>query len=158
MKNLSKLITIFVITHLLFEASVFTSVQTKELSEHEKEVIDFIKKRWGMKKDDKQKGFFHNIHPDFIGWDYNNTTLIDKNSIKNYRINLEQENKTISVKIEPVGLQITAKMAIVHYFVTIYSGLEDKQRIFRRRNTDIFVKEDGKWLIIGWHGDEILEN
>ena len=55
--------------------------------------------------------------------------------------------------VKPLAIRIVGNVAVVHYFYYATMQSKDgKQRYNRSRFTDVWVKQDGKWLKIADHG------
>ena len=99
---------------------------------------------------DKFMAYFHD---DYLGWWNRDPLPANKVELRKF---LEQEYKTTKVlvqNVKPVGIRIHDNLAFVHYhWQRIVKDSEGKEKSTRGRWTDILVKQEGKWLIIGDHG------
>ena len=60
---------------------------------------------------------------------------------------------TLVYEINPVAIKIFGNVAIVHYYYTqVVKDAEGKQTTRSGRWTDILMKQDDRWVIIGDHG------
>jgi hypothetical protein len=104
--------------------------------------------------------FLKYFHKDYSGWNYFSEMSVKKSDVKKELNNLPKI-EILSYNIEPVSIQIKNDIAIVHY--TYSAKYRDAIGDIKSKNgnyTDILMKEDENWLIIGDHiGDEIsIEN
>jgi hypothetical protein len=100
-------------------------------------------------------GFFANVHEDFEGW--NNQIPLPVNKTL-YKQMMPSDEMVASTKFDylmtnPARIVVSGDVAVVHY-VFAWSGTINTDKgsdTFTQsgKNTEFFVKEDGKWLLIG---------
>lgn len=102
-----------------------------------------------MKGDiEKFLGYYHD---DYSGWDYFEALPVNKEDLKNELWQLPKR-KTTSYHLIPVAVTVINDMAIVHYYYSIiYINTDGIEKEKQGRNTDILIKQNNKWILIGDH-------
>ena len=143
----------------VFTLAASAPLAAQEWSDAQKEVWKAIEADWALFADRNLEGHFNNLHPDFLGWAYDQALPIDKASRSKWAAHFYKTRTPIIHEIKPVGIKIHGNVAFAHYYyVDVYKDAEDKQKTVKGRFTDILIKEGDKWLFIGWHGGETPED
>ena len=101
------------------------------------------------------EGFLSYFDESFLGWPYGSDAAHDKSAraawIKYY---LPLSTNLVST-ITPEAIWVTDNFAFVHYYYSDVSKNSDgKVSSESGRWTDILMKKDGKWLMVGDHGGQ----
>jgi hypothetical protein len=100
-------------------------------------------------------GYFANVHEDYQGW--NNQIPLPLNKTL-YKQMMPSDERVESIKLDyimtnPARIVASGDVAVVHYVyawsVTITTDKGSDPITQSGKNTEFFVKEDGKWLLIG---------
>ena len=95
--------------------------------------------------------FLKFFHADYQGWNFFEDIPISKGDVKNELSNLPA-TKVVSYKIIPVSIQIQNDIAIVHYyFSSHYLNAKGELNSKTGRYTDILIKDEKRWVLIGDH-------
>lgn len=93
------------------------------------------------------------FHDDYLGWWNRDPLPADKAEVKKL---LELDcatTKVLRYSVKPVGTKIHGNVAFAHYYWRrLMKDAEGKEKLKRGRWTDILMKVNGKWLLIGDHG------
>ncbi len=144
---------------IVFTLAASAPLAAQEWSDAQKEVWKAIEADWALAADRNLEGRLNNLHPDFLGWDYDQALPRDKASWSKWAAHFYKTRTLIIHEIKPVGIKIHGNVAFAHYYyVTVSKDAEDKQKTEKGRYTDILIKEGGRWLFIGWHGGETSED
>jgi ketosteroid isomerase-like protein len=136
-------------------AALFASTQlwAQEWSAAQKEVWKTIESYTQADVDRDTDKFKAYIHPDYLGWWNREPVPSTKTEADKF---LEHDHKTTKVlvyTIKPVGIKVHGDFAFAHYhWQRLVKDAEGKETLKRGRWTDILMKEDGKWLLVGDHG------
>lgn len=104
--------------------------------------------------DGKTDKFLEYFHKDYLGWNYFENHPVSKNEIKKELSNLPS-TKILSYKIDPVSIQVKNNIAIVHYnYSAEYINSEGTHNFKLSRYTDILMKDEDRWVLIGDHIDK----
>jgi len=101
------------------------------------------------------QGFLSYFDDSYCGWSY----IMDAPSGKDQAttaINYWLANsKTHYHTLTPAKIWVNGDFAFVHYYYTQYGeDSEGKKEWEKGRWTDILMKKDGKWLMVGDHGGQ----
>ena len=99
----------------------------------------------------KLKEFLDSFHTKYSGMNYFENGEINKSDIE---IELEKlpNFKIIAYQLFPISIQIINDLAIVHYnYSAKYRNEDGKEKTKNGRFTDILIKEEESWLIVGDH-------
>ncbi len=100
-------------------------------------------------------GYFANVHEDYQGW--NNQIPLPVNKTL-YKQMMPSNDIGASIKLDylmnnPARIVVSGDVAVVHYFFAYSLTMStegDSEPINQRgTNTEFYVKEDGKWLLLG---------
>ena len=151
-----RIISLFV-TCLAMLAS--TTLFAQEWSTDQKDVWTNVEAYWDLAaKGDLEVylGYFHN---DFSGWNYLSPLPHDRATRVKYIKFLLPKSKTLFSDIQPLAIKIHSNVAIVHYsYILISKSEEEKEKVEQGRWTDILIKQDDKWIMIGDHGGATSED
>ncbi len=149
MKQLLSVFTIILIV-MISSVKVFSQQWTSE----QKEVWAGVEKYWDVSSKGDYNGFMSYFDESYMGWEYSSKVPQNKTntgkwldySLKNY--------KTIVYTLSPLSIWVKGDFAFVHYY---YSELDKNNESGKNENnsgnwTDILMKKDSKWILIGDHG------
>ena len=129
--------------------------QTKtKWTQVEKEIWEQVEFYTKLIIDGEVNQFLECFHKDYLGWNYFENHPISKDDIKNELSNLPS-TKIISYNIDPVSIQVKNDVAIVHYkYSATFINSEGIEKSKSNRYTDILMKDEHKWVLIGDHIDK----
>lgn len=128
----------------------------QEWSPAQKEIISFIETNWKNLAEKKTDKFMESIHPQFQGIVDWRELPIDREILKNGIDRIALTKEVISYKIEPYDINIQNDVVIVQYRCDMTELDENKNKVSMVfRYTDILIKVDGKWLIVGVHKEKV---
>lgn len=126
------------------------NIHAQQWSAEQKEVWAGVEAYWavGMSVD-----FINYFDDSYSGWNYEIETphtKADAQKYINYRTN---KGKRAYYIITPAKIWVNGNFAYVHYYYTeVTEGLDGKPITENGRWTDILMKKDGKWIMVGDHG------
>jgi ketosteroid isomerase-like protein len=134
---------------------LITALFAQEWSEKQKEVWQNVETYWKLSAEGDVEGWLSYFHSDYLGWHYEADIPWDKATRTKWGNYLFQTSKLLIYDIKPVGIKIHGNVAIVHYyFHVVNEDTEGKKIVNKGRWTDILVKQDNKWVMIGDHGGQ----
>lgn len=99
------------------------------------------------------QSYINSFDESYSGWGYDNDVPEGKKALVNSLDFWFNNSKIIYLTIIPATIWVKGDFAYVHYhFTTVRENKEGKSEWVKGRWTDILMKENGKWLIIGDHG------
>ncbi|HNX44617.1 MAG TPA: nuclear transport factor 2 family protein [Bacteroidales bacterium] len=133
--------------------SVFTTVSAQEWTKAQKEVWQAVDNIWSNLKAGNLDGFAAGFHEKYQGWNnYLPLPVGKQKNIASYRENKDIQ-KLESYEIEPARITVSENSAVVDYYfsITISEKKDGKSevKVYSGKNVEFFVKEEGKWLLLG---------
>ena len=149
MKNLVVTITILFVVVILSANNY-----AQQWSDAQKEVWTGVQKYWEAPAKGDVQGFLSYFDESYMGW--NNQSLVpqSKANTSKWIENDMNNNSTVLYTLTPLTIWVKGDFAYVHY--TYSQLLKDnntgKETPSSGTWTDILMKKDGKWVLIGDHG------
>ena len=137
---------------------VFTSVSTQaqQWSSEQKSVWAGVEEYWAVSTSNDPLSFLNYFDDTYTGWSYDSETPGTKaDAVKSLNYWLKK-GKTQFYIIKPSNIWVNGDFAYVHYHYTqVMESTDGKPTTERGRWTDILMKKNGKWMLVGDHGGEI---
>ena len=97
--------------------------------------------------------FFKHIHKDYLGWTNSEPIPTTKSEWRKSAEKYSKTRKIVDVNLSLARMRITGDVAVVYYYLD-YQVTHEKQSVpvlfhVKGKETDYFVKEGGKWYLIG---------
>jgi ketosteroid isomerase-like protein len=144
--------TLLVVSILLI-GSGFRSLQAQEWTPAQKEVWKNVNDYWALLAKGDVKGFMEYFHPDYVGWDYDSPNPQTKGETQKWIEFFTQGKKVPFWDIKPLAIKVYGDVAFVDYYYTqVMEGADGKRNTENGRWTDILLKQNGKYVLIGDHG------
>ena len=130
-----------------------TVLSAQQWSEEQKEVWKTVETYSELASKSDVEGFISYFDDSYSGWNYMLDTPHDKGLVKKVIDYWFPNSKSIYSTLTPAKIWVNGDFAFVHYFYTDYSeNNEGKKEWEKGRWTDILMKKDGKWVLVGDHG------
>jgi ketosteroid isomerase-like protein len=149
---MKKLLPIFTI---LFVVIILTGKSfAQQWSSEQKEIMAAEVKLWDAIQSGNTENFSQYVDDSYWDWDYQNSVPQNKTNDLKWLSNFLKGNSIVLYTLNPQTIWVKGDYAYIHYYYSeldknIASGKEDQSE---GNWTDIWVKKDGKWLIVGDHG------
>jgi ketosteroid isomerase-like protein len=154
MKTFVKCILIVLCITLLTSTQLFG----QEWSEEQKEVWQQVETSWGHYVKQDLEAWLRYFHDDYSGWNNQGALPINKDFIRKIVVHEFKTFKVLLYNIQPVAINIHGNVAIVQYYwSTVIKDAEGKETNESGRWTDIIMKENDMWFLIGDHGGKAAE-
>jgi hypothetical protein len=144
----------------LFFISLFMTNFTfaQQWTDEQKAVWAGVEAYWAVSMSDNPKDFLSYFDESYLGWN-------DEDEAPSIKADAQKElnywttkGKVAYYTIKPAGIWVKDNFAFAHYYYTqVVEGLDGKPATERGRWTDILMKKDGKWIMIGDHGGRITK-
>jgi hypothetical protein len=136
--------TLFLVMVLFGVFLINNATQTygMEMSAEEKMLWERTQKGWELWKNGEKELWKAGIHEDYIIWQSHKLFPRKRDNYADVLFGFRLK----SYKLEPVEISISGNLALVMYSWT-FTTISD--RTYSGRSTIIFVKQDGKWHIMG---------
>lgn len=127
----------------------------QQWSPEQKDVWAGVQKYWEINNSDPQ-AYFKYFDDSYLGWSYDNETPGTKeNAVKSSKYFASKSKQQFNI-ITPARIWINGDFAFVHYYYVQVSESNDGKPITEKgRWTDILMKKNGTWVLVGDHGGEI---
>lgn len=137
----------------LFAGMVTSSALAQEWTKAQQEVWQVIENEWAAYKAGDIAGLTAIIHPKYQGWDETSPLPYSKEKIVEQLGDIFRTRKVIFYDIEPARITVTDNAAVVDYYYSytyVDPSDESKKPVDRTgRAVECYVKEKGKWLLLG---------
>ena|SRR3972149_9618254 len=152
-------IKLVVLSAFCFTLLAVTNLSAQEWSAAQKEVWKNVEAYWALDVAGDTEGFMAYFDPDYVGWNISNAMPNSKETTRKFIANAHKTTKVLVSNIQPVVIKIHGDIAFVHYYWNqVMKDAEGKQKEISGRWTDILMKQADKWVLIGDHGGQTLED
>jgi hypothetical protein len=143
------------LTFFLFSLFITNFASAQQWTDEQKEVWAGVKAYWATFLSNPQE-FLNYVDNSYYGWNYESETPHIKPDVQKALNYWTTKGKVAYYSITPSKIWVKDNFAFVHYYYTeVDEGPDNKPVTERGRWTDILMKKDGKWMIIGDHGGKI---
>jgi ketosteroid isomerase-like protein len=139
---------------ILFFAGA-NEIQAQQWSSEQKDVWAGVQKYWEINNSDPQ-AYFKYFDDSYLGWSYDYETPGTKeNAVKSSKYFASKSKQQFNT-ITPARIWVNGDFAFVHYYYTqVSESNAGKPDTENGRWTDILMKKNGTWMIVGDHGGEV---
>jgi len=150
MKKFSKiLLTVFIVSIFFGGASL-----AQDWSPEQKEVWAGVEKYWEVNQSNPMD-FLQYFDESYLGWNYDYEHPSTKKDAEKSFGYWMKKGKEQYHTLTPSRIWVNGNFAFVHYYYTqVFENSEGQPRTERGRWTDILMKKNGKWMLVGDHGGE----
>jgi ketosteroid isomerase-like protein len=142
----------FVLFLFLFLNS-FTSAQ--QWTDTQKEVWAGVEKYWEINTSDPL-AFLGYFDDSYLGWSYENEAPHVRNDVVKSFTYWTKKGKNQFHTLTPARIWVNGDFAFVHYYYSQVIERNDGTPVQEKgRWTDILMKKNGKWMLVGDHGGEV---
>ena len=139
----------FVAFIVLFATTAFA----QEWSKAQKEVWQVVEDSWAKLQAGDVDGAAANFHEKYLGWNEEMPLPMGKAKVIQMYKKLNEFVKVESYDLEPARIVVTDDGAVVYYYFSLYEtmilGDKKEQKQYGGKNVEFYVKENGKWLLLG---------
>ena len=148
------LFCLFSFVFLFLMISITANAQ--QWTDEQKDVWKGVDAYWAASVSDNPLDFLNYFDDTYYGWSYDNQSPGTKADAKKSLSYWTTKGKTVYYVITPARIWVNGNFAYVHYYYTQVSEDKDGKPITEKgRWTDILMKKEGKWVMVGDHGGEI---
>jgi ketosteroid isomerase-like protein len=153
MKNLFSAITILFVV-IVLSANNYA----QQWSDAQKEVWAGVEKYWEVNQANPID-FLQYFDDSYLGWSNDNEAPSTKSDVtKSFSFWTKKQKEQYHI-LTPARIWVNGDFAFVHYYYTqVMEGSDGKATTEKGRWTDILMKKNGKWMLVGDHGGEIKMN
>jgi hypothetical protein len=130
-----------------------TVVVAQEWTKAQKEVWQIVEDSWAKWKAGDYDGVAAYVHEKYQGWNDQSPLPLTKAMMMQSNLEYKEISKLERFTVNPARIVITENAAVVDYYFhaeTTYTTGEKKVPYnFHGQNAEFYVKEGGKWLLLG---------
>ena len=146
-----KLFTLILVAVLFLSGKQYA----QQWSSEQKEVWTGVQKYWEINTSDPV-AYYKYFDESYLGWSYQNETPGTKEAGLKASKYYTTKSKQKFNDLTPARIWVKGDFAFVHYYYTQVSESNEGKPITEKgRWTDILMKKNGTWMIIGDHGGQI---
>ena len=151
----SQILCLFILILLITWPIISVS---QEWSNDQKEVLAVEQKVWEFWADRDLEGYMSCLHDNYIGWFQKDPLPLDKASLRKWESYWLSTTKIHQAEMKPVSITITGNIAIINVYATTLEENAEGKKLIYSRWTDILIREDGRWIIVGTHGGNMEDD
>ncbi len=135
---------------LLLSGSSFA----QQWSDAQKDVWSGVEKYWQASSSGDAAGFMSYFDDSYMGWSNQTRVPMSKANTAKWITQDVKNSTTLVYSITPLSIWVKGDFAYVHYTYEELSKNTETNKTTPRAGTwtDILMKENGKWMLIGDHG------
>jgi len=153
---MKKLLSIFAALFAVIILGGSTSAQ--QWSAEQKDVWAGVEKYWEINNNDPLADLKY-FDDSYLGWSYENEAPGTRDGVVKSKKYFSTKVKQQFNILTPARIWVNGDFAYVHYYYTQVSESSDgKTNTEKGRWTDILMKKNGTWMLVGDHGGEIKKN
>ncbi len=130
-----------------------TSALAQEWTKEQSELWNVVMNTWVTWKAGDIDGMAVYFHEKYQGWSSDAPLPVGKTEIFKWYKEMKEFMKVDYISAEPARIVITKNAAVVDYYFSVNAtytrGEEKKSEVMKGKNVEFYVKEDGKWLMLG---------
>lgn len=141
---------------IMFALSVFMvsfNLNAQEWTKEQKEVWKQVKSMWVNWSASDIDAAFAGVHDNYLGWNNSNPMPVSK---AKWVEPMKKRNDKVTDRdfdIEPVRILVVDDAAVVHYYYSMWWVYNNGDKKINGKSsgkwTEFFVRQDGKWMLIG---------
>ena len=152
MKILINLLTLIIVVFIT------TNALAQQWSTEQKDVWAGVEKYWEINNNDPLADLKY-FDDSYLGWSYDSEAPGSRDGVVKYKKYFSTKVKPQFNILTPARIWVNGDFAYVHYYYTQVSEDKDgKSNTEKGRWTDILMKKNGTWMLVGDHGGEIKSN
>lgn len=146
------------LTQLYFALFVFLLLSgssfAQQWSDAQKDVWAGVEKYWQVSSSGDAAGFMSYFDDSYMGWSNQSRVPMSKTNTSKWVTQDAKDNSTLVYSVTPLSIWVKGDFAYVHYtYETVEQNKETNKKTPSAGTwTDILMKKDGKWILIGDHG------
>ncbi len=142
----------FGFTLIIFFLIPFLNVYAQQWSAEQKEVWNSVE-IYNALAAQRDAEFLSYFDDSYHGWEYESDAPYTKEAIKKFVGSGETTSKVLYFIITPASIWVNGNFAYVHYYYSeAYVDKDGKRHYEKGRWTDILMKKNNKWIMVGDHG------
>jgi len=150
---MKKLLSIFTVLIAVIILSAYA--QAQQWTAEQKEVWAGVERYWEINNNDPLADLKY-FDDSYLGWSYDSEAPGTRDGVVKYKKYFSTKQKSQFNILTPARIWVNGDFAYVHYYYTQVSEDKDgKSNTEKGRWTDILMKKNGTWMLVGDHGGEV---
>jgi ketosteroid isomerase-like protein len=146
---------LFLLTTLIMVLLQSLTIYSQQWSSEQKDVWAGVEKYWEINNNDPLADLKY-FDDSYLGWSYESETPGTRDGVVKYKKYFSTKQKQQFNILTPAKIWVNGDFAFVHYYYTqVSENSEGKPNTEKGRWTDILMKKNGTWVLVGDHGGEI---
>jgi hypothetical protein len=137
----------------LFAFIATTTAYAQEWTKAQLEVWQVVEDGWTKWKAGDISGMTASIHDKYQGWSYDSPLPMSKAQVIQWYQAMKDMMKAENFELNPARIVVMENAAVVDYYymysATMTMGDKKEQKMMQGKNAEFYIKEKGKWLLIG---------
>jgi len=132
-----------------------SAVSAQTWTAEQQEIWKFEQQQWAMAAAKDLSWIDTMVHPNMRFWENDSPMPRDKASLEHWS-KYDTDNFTVlQHELFPIAAAITGNVAVVQYRYRVAGEDYKKDRkTMTGHYTDVLIKENGRWMFIGWEGGD----
>lgn len=149
---------LFLLTTLIIVFLQPLYIYSQQWSSEQKDVWAGVEKYWEINNNDPTADLKY-FDDSYLGWSYDSEAPGTRDGVVKSKKYFTTKQKQVYNILTPARIWVSGDFAYVHYYYTQVSEDKDgKSNTEKGRWTDILMKKNGIWMLVGDHGGEIKSN
>ena len=137
---------------MLLSFLFLSNVQAQQWSAEQKEVWKSVE-TYNELSANRDAAFINYFDDSYRGWEYSYDAPDTKENVKKIISHRDPNFKILYSTLIPATIWVNGNFAYVHYYYTMLGEGKDGKREWEKGKwTDILIKKDSKWIMVGDHG------
>jgi ketosteroid isomerase-like protein len=146
---------LFLLTTLIIVLLQSLTIYSQQWSPEQKDVWAGVEKYWEINNNDPLADLKY-FDDSYLGWSYESEAPGTRDGVVKYKKYFSTKQKQQFNILTPAKIWVNGDFAFVHYYYTqVSENSEGKPNTEKGRWTDILMKKNGTWMLVGDHGGEI---
>jgi hypothetical protein len=95
------------------------------------------------------------VHPNVSFWDSDKATPQNRASLQRWTKIQDAASTVLEQELFPIAITVTGNTAVVQYrYLSSRENYKKERESVSGHYTDMLIKENGRWLFIGWAGGD----
>lgn len=132
---------------------VMQAAHSQEWTKAQTEVWQVVENTWMKWKLNDFAGSNASVHMKYQGWNNLMPLPLSKSEMMKMEEEMKDQSKILTYSISPARIVVTENAAVVHYYFYVEEeytyGEKKEMNTYSGKNSDFYIKEDGKWMLLG---------
>jgi hypothetical protein len=148
-----RLSSVLLASSVLFSVAAASTAQT--FTPEQRELWKLEEQQWKMSAARDHSWIEKLVHPNMTYWDADQPAPQNRSSLARWQSYYDSLGKVVEQEIFPISATITGDVAVLHYrYAIARENSRQEREIATGRYTDVFLRENGRWLFIAWAGGD----